>query len=941
MPALLVSTLFAVLIGGAAVIRAQEEPAKPDQTGMKTLTVRAIDDASGKALEGAEVSFQHFVEGEKDFKGKLATGAEGTTKIDYRGGAKIRYFNFTIRKPGYVPVQVGWSSARRPIVMPEAKEMRLVHGRSLGGVAVDEAGKPVEGAAVEVSMPSTESDTAHVYFTVATAKTDAQGRWRIEDAPADLSQVHVQVEHPEYRRPVVERDLKAKSLNTVLVKGATVRGRVVGPDGRPVAGAGVVLGDEIWGTHPPKAKTDADGAFVLDNAEPGAASLTVQADGFAPSIVSVAVARGEETPPVAVTLTQGVVLRGRVVGRDGKPLEGVGVMADGWRGRRTIDYRMTTDAEGRFEWKNAPPDSVAFNVGRGGLMGLSNVPLAASDKEHVLVMATRLSVSGSVVDAATKQAIPRFRVVRGILFSGGDQPAWQRSEADDSTEGRYSEVFDQAYDGWKLRIEAPGYKPVESRRIAPHEGTVVLDFSLEPQAGLTGVVLLPDGKLAAGTEVALGTKGVYTGLRGALFERAYNTPITKADAEGRFFFPEPDVAYRLFAAAEAGFAEVDGADFPKTKVLKLAPWGRIEGQVMLGKKPGAGEFVTFQPDRSRLETPGQIMTGFSPEVQADAEGRFIMEKVVPMPGYAGRVVITKLPGGMTSHSPVGMTAVAVKPGETSRVTIGGDGRTVVGRVVLDGQPDAPVDWSRNQPVRIRIKTSMLDSLFGRNPGAWRSYAGSFDQNGRFRAEDVPPGFYEAIASVDRPPTANGSPMAEQLGSGTLVFEVPAGELNKPVDIGDVKVKVQKTLEVGQDAPALDLERVDGPKGRFVLGDRKGKVVVLDFWATWCGPCIAEMPTLKEIEKAHGGDPRFELVGVSCDNAGAIAASYAEKQGLNWTQAFAGPMGAGAAEVYGVWGIPCTFVIGSDGRILAKHLRGAQLKSAVAKALAELEPSSVR
>ncbi len=79
------------------------------------------------------------------------------------------------------------------------------------------------------------------------------------------------------------------------------------------------------------------------------------------------------------------------------------------------------------------------------------------------------------------------------------------------------------------------------------------------------------------------------------------------------------------------------------------------------------------------------------------------------------------------------------------------------------------------------------------------------------------------------------------------------------------------MRVGDLAPDFTAPRLDG--GPFQMSETRGKLVLLDFWATWCWPCRAEVPAMKDIQKTFGGDPRFLLVGVSCDDAAEAPAKY--------------------------------------------------------------------
>jgi peroxiredoxin len=156
-----------------------------------------------------------------------------------------------------------------------------------------------------------------------------------------------------------------------------------------------------------------------------------------------------------------------------------------------------------------------------------------------------------------------------------------------------------------------------------------------------------------------------------------------------------------------------------------------------------------------------------------------------------------------------------------------------------------------------------------------------------------------------------------------------GRSDAPLDIGKLVLKLATQIKIGQPAPLFEVKTLDDKP--LKLADFRGKVVLLDFWATWCSPCKQEMPFLKTIHEEFGKDGRFVLIGLSLDKKPEIAREYVTKEGFKWTQGFLGEKSK-TNDDYGVKGIPATFLIGPDGKLIAKQLRGEQLKDAVAKTL---------
>ncbi len=147
------------------------------------------------------------------------------------------------------------------------------------------------------------------------------------------------------------------------------------------------------------------------------------------------------------------------------------------------------------------------------------------------------------------------------------------------------------------------------------------------------------------------------------------------------------------------------------------------------------------------------------------------------------------------------------------------------------------------------------------------------------------------------------------------------------------------LEEGHPAPAF--EAIDLAGRPVSLADYRDRVLLLDFWATWCGPCMEEMPNVERIWATYR-EQGFDILGISLDTQRDALESYLEANpGVGWRQVFDGRSWKGAlVSQFRVSGIPDTFLIGRDGAILARGLRGRALELRVAALLTGGPPAEV-
>ena len=145
-----------------------------------------------------------------------------------------------------------------------------------------------------------------------------------------------------------------------------------------------------------------------------------------------------------------------------------------------------------------------------------------------------------------------------------------------------------------------------------------------------------------------------------------------------------------------------------------------------------------------------------------------------------------------------------------------------------------------------------------------------------------------------------------------------------VDEDSVSDDPQQSTAEGQ--PFVDFE-VDGVKFSDFVG--RGKYMLVDFWASWCGPCRGEMPNLRAVyEECHG--PDFDMLSVAVWDKPEDTAQAAEEENIVWNQ-MVNTQNV-ATDLYGIDGIPHIILFGPDGTILKRGLRGDDIRAAVAEAL---------
>lgn len=152
----------------------------------------------------------------------------------------------------------------------------------------------------------------------------------------------------------------------------------------------------------------------------------------------------------------------------------------------------------------------------------------------------------------------------------------------------------------------------------------------------------------------------------------------------------------------------------------------------------------------------------------------------------------------------------------------------------------------------------------------------------------------------------------------LVTVSVAGKIG--IDLGSMEISMGPEwgpdaggLPAGEPAPEFTLEDLDG--NQVALADQRGKVVLVDFWATWCGPCVQELPHIQEIHERYQ-EQGLVVLAISTDDGKAAVRSFIEEKGYTFPVLFGK---AGVKADYAVQGIPVVYMIDRGGLIRFHHV----------------------
>ncbi|MDB6037659.1 MAG: resA 1, partial [Verrucomicrobiales bacterium] len=378
--------------------------------------------------------------------------------------------------------------------------------------------------------------------------------------------------------------------------------------------------------------------FLVSGCNKRKTSITAERNGYAATTLPIEI---DDSPqPKMIALRPGRTLKVQVLDLSSNPIPNAAFILDTYPKPHPVSefiispiqasFEGIADAAGRLSWDSAPDSDLVFHVRAQGFRRME-LKIHPDGMEHPVMLKRALTVAGFVRDSETKQGIAHFKLITGWprgMVETSVFPMWSPFNQYwfSFSNGEFHHVFEdhfvQGVDSYIFKFEAEGYVPFVSRVVDASEGEARLDVTLKRSTAIRLFLLTPAGHPASGAQVGLGVTNRYQGL--GMTESGFNSMdsdrILNADGKGGFNFEPNDSIVTIFAFHSEGFVAIPAGTLREGEILRLTPWGHVEGSINYRGRTATGSMVSLH----RIALDGALLdvTG-----KAGADGRFRFDHV--------------------------------------------------------------------------------------------------------------------------------------------------------------------------------------------------------------------------------------------------------------------------------------------------------------------------
>jgi thiol-disulfide isomerase/thioredoxin len=459
------------------------------------------------------------------------------------------------------------------------------------------------------------------------------------------------------------------------------------------------------------------------------------------------------------------------------------------------------------------------------------------------------------------------------------------------------------------------------------ESDPVFDFQLQPTGPYRGRVVDERGQPVAGAKVYVATGFQHLDLTNLAdsFATEDSNQRVKTDQHGAFEILPQMERYELVVVTADGYGQASRQADEVPGEVPVRRLASVRGRLSQAGKPMGSQRIFLEPISFTGGDAPRIDNRFF--TQTEADGTFVFPRVPPIACRVRPFLHFSVDSPLKSSQ---SAPIVPQPGEEIDIVLGGDGAEVIGQLEIEGQSGTfDYHYALSFLVALRPGIEPPPELAAKGfnwqtgwSDSWRSsqegqaYLNTLhhwfvkpDPDGRFRISGVPPGDYEFAVSLYG--STEGC-LLHPLGQRVLPIAVEPGQ--STLDLAKLSIPSLALPKLGD--LAADFSIGDPNGGMLKLSDLRGKTVLVDFWATWCGPCVAGLDKVEQLRRQYG-DERLAVVGVNLDAEQERAREFLAGRKLPWRHALLGDWSTtDIPKRYAISTIPAYVLIAPDGRILA-------------------------